>query len=131
MKSVAKLNARLGSTWTWANKIKATTPVFSITPKNGFLPIQDPIQDLPKEFSKMNELMHRMPLVLEDGKPGLLAKGEFGNAVKELPLYDVSKIEDQALLMALFRDYTFGKLLESFNPPSHIIVSVGAVRYHE
>ncbi|KAJ3304224.1 hypothetical protein HDV03_002961 [Kappamyces sp. JEL0829] len=99
---------RFGTTWTWTSTVKPTTPVFSITPKNGFLPLEDPIQDLPKEFGQLNDLLKKMPLLLDDGvTPGLLSKGEFGKAVEKLPLYDVSKIDNQALLMALFRDYTF------------------------
>ncbi|KAJ1980019.1 hypothetical protein H4R34_002614 [Dimargaris verticillata] len=49
-----------------------------------------------------------MPVALPNGQPGLLAKGELGNAVKrELPLYDMDGVHDPELLMALFRDYTF------------------------
>lgn len=40
-----------------------------------------------------------MPVTRADGKPGLLAKGEFGNAVKaELPEYNVDNIKDTRLL---------------------------------
>lgn len=47
-----------------------------------------------------------MPLKKTDGTPGLCASGEFGAAVlAELPLIDVSDIEDSRLLTALFRDY--------------------------
>ncbi|TPX59854.1 hypothetical protein SpCBS45565_g07652 [Spizellomyces sp. 'palustris'] len=89
-----------------------TSPVpsqFVITPQNGFLPIQDPLAVLPESFDKLESLLQRMPLRRYDtGKPGLLATGEFGRAVEsELPVYDVSKVDDSRLLTALFRDYTF------------------------
>ncbi len=49
-----------------------------------------------------------MPLNLPDGRPGLLALGQFGKAVEsELPVINVDKINDSDLLTALFRDYTF------------------------
>lgn len=83
-------------------------PQFTTGKSNGFLPRNDPLVKLPKEFDALESLLQRMPLNLPDGKPGLLAQGKFGDAVeKELPLIDVSKITDSALLTALFRDYTF------------------------
>ncbi|KXN73283.1 hypothetical protein CONCODRAFT_36004 [Conidiobolus coronatus NRRL 28638] len=81
---------------------------FFVSPKNGFLPRQDPLKELPAQFDKLEDLLQRMPLRLKDGSPGLLWKGEFGDAVKsELPFYDVSGVEDPRLLAALYRDYTF------------------------
>jgi hypothetical protein len=51
-----------------------------------------------------------MPLTMgEWGEPeaeGLLMNGDFGEAVRHLPEYDLSEVKDPALLMALFRDYT-------------------------
>ena len=82
--------------------------VFTITKKNGFLPLQDPINKLPIEFKELESLLERMSLYLPSGEPGLLKKGIFGDTVlKELPLYKVDHINDPQLLMALFRDYTF------------------------
>lgn len=77
-----------------------------MTPSNGFLPLQDPIVDLPSKYDHLNKLLDRMSLVQDGGGRGLLADGKFGEAVKDLPLYDVSQVEDQRLLMALFR-YAF------------------------
>ena len=95
-------------------------PQFVVGTENGFLPRQEPLSVLPKEFKVLEELLQKMPLKLKDGSPGLLSKGEFGQAVEsKLPLYDVSKINDTRLLtgipvtlihsylVALFRDYTF------------------------
>jgi hypothetical protein len=51
-----------------------------------------------------------MPLTMgEWGEPethGLLMSGNFGEAASQLPEYDLSQVNDPALLMALFRDYT-------------------------
>eukprot|EP00128_Syssomonas_multiformis_P016889 Colp12_sorted_trinity150504_noHs@4129 len=85
-----------------------TMSQFEVTPKNGFLPRREPLKKLPERFAKLEDLLNRMPVVLDNGKPGLLASGEFGAAVlKELPEYDVSDIKDTHLLSALYRDYTF------------------------
>lgn len=63
---------------------------------------------LPSKFDKLESLLQRMPIWKADGTPGLCQNGEFGDAVlKELPLIDVSDIEDSHLLTALFRDYSF------------------------
>ena len=97
----------------FTNVSLSETPQFIVSPKNGFLPRKDPIEKLPKEFAALESLLQRMPLYLEgsdvkNGGKGLLYTGEFGKAVDaELPLYDVENITDSALLMALFRDYTF------------------------
>lgn len=48
-----------------------------------------------------------MTFYQKDGKRGLLAKGELGNASDNVPEYDVEAINDGRLLSALFRDYTF------------------------
>ena len=85
-----------------------TLPQFVVGPENGFLPRQDPMSKLPREFKELESLLQRMPLTLKDGKSGLLATGDFGKAIEaELPLYNVSHINDTRLLTALFRDYTF------------------------
>ena len=94
------------TTWKFPTEITTSTPVFTITPENGFLPLEDPIL-LPERFKELSNLLEKMSVRLPDGSPGLLATGNFGSEVEKLPLYEVSDIEDQALLMALFRDYTF------------------------
>ncbi|KAI8811729.1 hypothetical protein BJ742DRAFT_795266 [Cladochytrium replicatum] len=89
-------------------KVDETTPQFFVTPANGFLPRQDPLEKLPDSFAALESLLNRMPIDLPDGSHGLLATGKFGAAVEaELPLYEVDHIMDTRLLTALFRDYTF------------------------
>ncbi|CAG8523017.1 12706_t:CDS:2, partial [Acaulospora colombiana] len=78
----------------------ASLPTFMVGYKNGFLPRQDPLVRLPDQFCILDHLLQKMPIQLPDGERGLLAKGELGEAVKHLPLYDVSGISDQRLLSA-------------------------------
>lgn len=74
----------------------------------GFLPRQDPVTELPKKFDPVVSLLNRMVFYQPDGSPGLLQKGQFGDAVKsELPMFDFEGIEDTMLLLALYRDYSF------------------------
>ncbi|KAG0318643.1 hypothetical protein BGZ99_005565 [Dissophora globulifera] len=82
-------------------------PSFMVGTQNGFLPRQDPLDVLPKEYEVLENLLQQMPLTLKDGSKGLLALGLFGEACKSLPLYDLSNVEDSELLSALYRDYTF------------------------
>ena len=83
----------------------STGPQFVVGTKNGFLPRQAPIA-LTK-YKELNKLLDDMPLIKNNGKPGLLATNEFGKATKSLPEYDLSKVTDIQELTALFRDYTF------------------------
>lgn len=53
---------------------------------------------LPKEYEALEELLQKMPLTLKDGSKGLLALGQFGEACKSLPQYDLSNVEDSELL---------------------------------
>ncbi|KAG0232336.1 hypothetical protein BGX31_005182 [Mortierella sp. GBA43] len=82
-------------------------PSFLVGTQNGFLPRQDPLDVLPEEYQALEELLQKMPLTLKDGSKGLLALGQFGEACKSLPQYDLSGVEDSELLSALYRDYTF------------------------
>lgn len=77
--------------------------MFSVGTENGFLPRQDPLDKLPEEFSRLESLLQRMPMQLLDGTPGLLASGQFGDAVRdELPLYEIDGITDQRLLSGIY-----------------------------
>lgn len=89
---------------------------FTITTSTGFLPYQTAPANLPKAFQPLFSLMNRMPVVMADGKPGLLATYQFGPAVDaELPdlTDEVDKLvlpdgsPDKFTLTAIFRDYTF------------------------
>lgn len=81
---------------------------FLISTENGFLPREDPLYPLPQRFAVLESLLQRMPLHLHEGKHGLLWDGKLGEAVHdELPQYDVDDVTDSAVILALFRDYTF------------------------
>ncbi|GAA5814764.1 hypothetical protein MFLAVUS_008266 [Mucor flavus] len=104
----SSLSLRKFSLLTETQNKDSTQQMFSVGGENGFLPRQDPLAELPEEFSRLESLLQRMPMQLLDGTPGLLASGQFGDAVRdELPLYEIDGITDQRLLSALFRDYTF------------------------
>ncbi|CAJ0824037.1 11007_t:CDS:2, partial [Entrophospora sp. SA101] len=76
-------------------------PSFMVGFKNGFLPRQDPLVNLPDKFYALDYILKNMPINLSKNgeKKGLLAKGELGNVVlNDLPLYDVNDINDQRFL---------------------------------
>jgi indoleamine 2,3-dioxygenase len=74
-------------------------PQFIVGTRNGFLPRQLPLTQLPPQFSKLEELLQKMPLTLADGSKGLLAEGKFGEMVdKELEVVDIDGIEDSRTL---------------------------------
>jgi indoleamine 2,3-dioxygenase len=89
------------------NHGQTNLPPFTIGVENGFLPRQDPLVMLPKEFQKLEDLLQRMPLRLADGKLGLLHHGTFGDAINnELPVYNVDNITDYRLLTGnMFRSH--------------------------
>ncbi len=115
------LNSKL--TYNWLTIIKKknfsfSSSQFSVGELNGFLPRDDPLEVLPGDFHKLEELLQRMPFTCKDGSEGLLRYGQFGDAIlNELPDYSnkIDKITDERLISALFRDYAFatsGYILE-------------------
>ncbi|KAL3469441.1 hypothetical protein BJX99DRAFT_73126 [Aspergillus californicus] len=89
---------------------------FTITTSTGFLPYLTPPTTLPGVFKPLMSLLSRLPVVKDDGKPGLLATYELAPAVlKELPdltdevdkLITANGALDLYRIMAVFRDYTF------------------------
>ena len=86
-------------------------PAFMVSTTRGFLPRQEPVATLPKEFDAVESILSRMPVKRLDGEPGLLASFTFGEAVlKELPdlTAEVEQYRDDLVVMnALYRDYSF------------------------
>ncbi|ORY14380.1 indoleamine 2,3-dioxygenase gamma type [Clohesyomyces aquaticus] len=86
-------------------------PAFMVSTTRGFLPRQEPVLELPDEFSAVESLLRRMPIKTLSGKPGLLANFTFGDTVlKELPdlTGELEKYKDDLVVMnALYRDYSF------------------------
>lgn len=89
-------------------KLTRESPQFIVSEARGFLPRDDPLFDLPKEFQRLDEILKSAPINLPDGGKGLLAQGKLGEvAEKDLPLVDVDKYTDSRLLNAVFRDYSY------------------------
>lgn len=106
-------------------------PQFTISRKAGFLPREDPLVTLPPAFDRLDSLLKRMtikqydPLTKKETGPGLLAQGQYGDAVlSELKVNgpEVQAVDkaiasgDQRLLSALFRDYCFATSAYLFEP---------------
>ncbi|KAJ2805639.1 hypothetical protein H4R20_002010 [Coemansia guatemalensis] len=100
----ASANASNASS-SWTNPDPGSELCVSTT--SGFLPRRDPLAVLPSYYEKIDELLHEMPVLKEDGTLGLLHTGRFGSRIeRELPLYDVEFVFDRRILAALYRDYS-------------------------
>lgn len=75
-------------------------PVFSVTTKNGFLPLVKPLRKLPAEFAALDGVMARLPELLHSGDEAALA-----TAVAAIPQYaiDPSKLTPVEA-QSLYRD---------------------------
>jgi indoleamine 2,3-dioxygenase len=97
-----------------------TLPAFMVSTTRGFLPRQEPLVELPKEFAVFESLLQRMPIKTLSGELGLLGSFTFGDTVlKELPdLSDeIEKYRDDLVVMnALYRDYSFMASAYLFEP---------------
>lgn len=97
-----------------------TLPAFMVSTTRGFLPRQEPVVELPKEFAALESLLQRMPVKTLSGEQGLLGKFTFGDTLlKELPdLSDeIEKYRDDLVIMnALYRDYSFIASAYLFEP---------------
>lgn len=95
-------------------------PAFMVSTTRGFLPRQEPIVELPKEFAAVESLLQRMPIKTLSGEPGLLATFTFGDTLlKELPdlTAEVERYRDDLVVMnALYRDYSFLASAYLFEP---------------
>ncbi|KAK6339023.1 hypothetical protein TWF696_009819 [Orbilia brochopaga] len=88
-----------------------TLPAFMVSKERGFLPRVNPPSVLPKEFDALEKILQEMPIRKANGEPGLLASLKLGPTVDEsFPnlLEEVDKYkDDQIILNALYRDYSF------------------------
>jgi hypothetical protein len=86
-------------------------PAFMVSITRGFLPRQEPVVELPREFAAVESILQRMPVKTLSGEPGLLAHFTFGDTVdQELPdlSAEVEKYRGDLVTMnALYRDYSF------------------------
>jgi len=107
---------------------KSTAPGthFSVTAENGFLPTSSPLVQLPTLFEPLSSIVNKIPMQLRDGSPGLMGLKDLGRTIdEELPLIDVSKIQDPVLLTALFRDYSFTASSYLLEPAHHTLLETG------
>ncbi|EPS40410.1 hypothetical protein H072_5774 [Dactylellina haptotyla CBS 200.50] len=88
-----------------------TLPAFMVSTTRGFLPRIEPPTVLPTEFDVLEQLLQDMPIRKASGEPGLLATGRLGATVDTSFPNLVEKVEhfkdDQPILNALYRDYSF------------------------
>jgi hypothetical protein len=94
-----------------------TLDPFTVTTSNGFMPLQTPETKLPKAFDPLIKLCERMPIVKEDGSPGLLASYQLGPTIDlsdalpdltdEIDNLLVDGKPDLVAATAIFRDYAF------------------------
>jgi hypothetical protein len=95
-------------------------PAFMVSTTRGFLPRQEPIVELPKEFAVLESLLQHMPIKTLSGEPGLLANFTFGDTLlKELPdlSTEIEKYRNDLVVMnALYRDYSFLASAYLFEP---------------
>jgi indoleamine 2,3-dioxygenase len=91
---------------------------FTITTRTGYLPFSLPLKKLPSQFDPVSNLLNDIPILKEDGTPGLLATFALGPLVDSGALPDLtSEIDnlvvpgtdkrDMAAITAAFRDYSF------------------------
>lgn len=90
---------------------------FLITAQNGYLPTQLPLRRLPAAFDTLSDILDDMPILKEDGTPGLLATFKLGPLIDSGALPDLTaEIDnlvipgtgevDMAAITAAFRDYS-------------------------
>lgn len=79
-----------------------TDGFFDVSSSHGFLPMRDPLENLPSTFQDLQDLIDELPKVV-------LIPNEIEKRVQLIPCYKeyVNKIDDPFLLQALFRAYTF------------------------
>ncbi|KAL4954900.1 hypothetical protein BDW69DRAFT_162109 [Aspergillus filifer] len=88
---------------------------FTVTTSTGFLPYLTSPTSLPDAFKPLMSLLDQLPVVKQDGTPGLLSTYELGSHVEALPdltdevdkLVTADGAPDLYTIMAVFRDYSF------------------------
>ncbi|KAF8626790.1 hypothetical protein AX17_006449 [Amanita inopinata Kibby_2008] len=104
-------------------------PAFMVSTTRGFLPRQEPLVTLPPEFTPLENILQAMPIKTASGLPGLLALNKLGETV-DTGFPDLSgeieKYKDnQIVLAALYRDYSFLASAYLLEPCHHEFVRTG------
>ena len=77
-----------------------TDGIFDVSAKHGFLPINPPNKRLPDQFVQLQTIVDQLPqCVIKDE---LLEQ-----LLQDLPIYDISPIEDKFVQQSLFSAYAF------------------------
>jgi indoleamine 2,3-dioxygenase len=97
--------------------LPASLDPFTITTTTGFLPLAPPLVELPSKFAPLTSLVEDLPIVRQDGSPGLLAKFALGSAIDTGTLPDLTDALDDlttedgkpdlVAVTAAFREYAF------------------------
>jgi len=103
--------------------------VFTVTEKNGFLPLNTPMRQLPEDYKELEEILANLPELLHH--PSQSAVFE---KVNKLPLYQIPDTLDSELTQALFRDYsilTAAYILEGKNIPRYLVPQQLSVPFYK
>ncbi|CUS15120.1 unnamed protein product [Tuber aestivum] len=105
-------------------------PAFMVSTTRGFLPRDEPITKLPAEFAALDTLLHRCPLETATGEAGLLSQGRLGEVVEQefpnLAEHVTKFANDQVMLTALYRDYSFLASSYLLEPCHHNMLKSGS-----
>jgi indoleamine 2,3-dioxygenase len=97
--------------------LPASLDPFTLTTTTGFLPLVAPLVSLPSKFTPLTSLLEDLPIVRQDGSPGLLATFALGDTIDSGTLPDFTDALDDlttedgkpdlAAVAAAFREYAF------------------------
>lgn len=87
-----------------------TDGFFYVSKDNGFLPIKEPLKELPQEYKDLQTLINKLHVFQNDNNKGILGvANEIVTEVNVIPDYSsiIEKENDVFILQALYRAYTF------------------------
>ena len=76
---------------------------FDINTSRGFLPINDPLEKLPDEFSQLQQVVDNIPSLIQSSESLEKEVNNIPNYICNIPKYE----NDKFVIQALFRTYTF------------------------
>jgi len=88
-----------------------TDGFFNVSKAHGFLPVREPLRQLPDEYRELQDLINLLHVFQENGQErGVLGiPNEIVSQVEKIPDYSktIDKETDVFILQALYRAYTF------------------------